>query len=178
MRILSPNYRPILVQQRLRFDHIGNRFAYGLRAEDRHLTNKNKANKIKNYERKNADDGGGLLYRLSVKTCFGSKGTAGARRVSTVTGAMTLKLADRETHRAASLLRCCRLGSTGRWSTDFTIVDWELDEAQNRVATLSVSEQIAMTISALRHPRAWILRLVNISDCIELSCMVPLRWII
>jgi hypothetical protein len=91
---------------------------------------------------------------------------------------MTMKQAAGDTHRAASLLRCCRLGSRERWSTDFTIRVCDRDGVQKRVARLSVNEQMAITISALRHPRASTLRCVDVSDCIELSCAVCFRRII
>jgi len=98
------------------------------------------------------------LYRLSLRRCFGSRGSAGARRVSIVPGSMMLKLALGASHRLASRSRCCRLGSAGRRSVDFTMYDEEVLGAQNRVATLRVTEQMAMMINPSCHPRSPILR--------------------
>ena len=92
------------------------------------------------------------MYRLSLKTCFGSGGPASAREASMGAGSMILKSAAGATHRIASRLRCCRLGSTDRRSTVRTVCDGESEVAQKRVARLNVSEQMARMISARCHP--------------------------
>ena len=93
------------------------------------------------------------MYRLSLKTCFGSRGPAGARQVSIGAVSTLLKVALGATHRVASRTRCCRLGSTDRRSADLVVCDGE-GVIQKRVARLNVSEQMAITISAPRHPRS------------------------
>ena len=94
------------------------------------------------------------MYRLSLKRPFGSRGPAGTGRVSMVVGATILKLALGATQRAASLSRCCRVGSADRRSRDFTICDGEASGAQKRVATLTVNEQMASAIRTLCHLRS------------------------
>ena len=96
------------------------------------------------------DDGGGLLYRLSLKTCLGSREPAGVSRTSILVGTMMLKRATGAIHRATSPQRCCRVGSGERRSTDFEVWECAIVGTQNRVVTLNVNENMATAISTLR----------------------------
>lgn len=55
-------------------------------------------------------------------------------------------------HPLMSRFRGCRLGSTDRRSTDFTVESLDVVAAPKRVARLSVNEQITNTISTRGQP--------------------------
>jgi hypothetical protein len=63
------------------------------------------------------------------------------------------------------------MGSTARRSTDFAVCDAAADETAKRVARLKVNEQMATTISAVRHLPALILQ--SLSPGISQSVVNP-----